>query len=128
MHSIQGNYAVAKHYLQLTERAKKDQLKDDKELPLKWLWSVTEMKLQQSREDKSPRCVEAIVAVLKQFSTFADSDVVESSPCLSRHHHHLHATALQHLANLVVDRATGTTSLYMHTGPVVCPQMHILHV
>ena len=93
----------------------KNQLKDDKELPLKWLWSVTEMRLQQSREDKSPRCVEAIVAVLKQFSTFADRDVVVSSPCLSRHHHHLHATTLQHLANLVVGRATGTTSLYVHT-------------
>ena len=65
------------------------------------------MRLQQSKEDKSPRCVEAIVAVLKQFSTHGNNDVILSSPSLSRHHHHIYATALHHLANLIVDRATG---------------------
>jgi DNA-dependent protein kinase catalytic subunit len=104
---VQGNYSVAKHYLQLTDNARREHLQDDPELPLRWLWSVTEMRLQQSKEDKSPRCVEAIVAVLKQFSTHGNNDVILSSPSLSRHHHHIYATALHHLANLIVDRATG---------------------
>lgn len=109
LYCFQGNFPVAKHYLQLIDSAIKTHLQEDQELPLKWLWSVTEMRLRQSREDPSPRCIEAIIAVLKQFAARAESnDMLTTSPAAAWQHHLLHAKALHHVGDVMLDIATGT--------------------
>lgn len=66
------------------------------------------MRLRQAREDPSPRCIEAIVAVVKQFAALGESnEMLMSSPGMARQHHLLHATALHHVGDVMLDRATG---------------------
>ena len=108
LYCFQGNYPVAKHYLQLIDSAIKTHLQDDKELPLKWLWSVTEMRLRQATEDPSPRCIEAIIAVLKQFAALAETnELLTSSPAVAWQHHLLHARALHYVGDVMLDLTTG---------------------
>lgn len=118
-HCFQGNYPVAKHYLQLIDSAIKKHLQDDQELPLKWLWSVTEMRLRQAREDPSPRCIEAIFAVVKQFAALTENnELLASSPAVARQHHLLHARALHHVGDVMLDMATGDNA-------VACPYLSV---
>eukprot|EP00731_Ephydatia_muelleri_P028749 Em0020g393a len=104
--TAQSNYAVARRYLQLTEKAAIEHFAHDPTLKIQWIHGVASMRIQQSQQDPSPTKLEPNIPLLEQLESYGKGSLDSASNSLACHHWLLEGTLYDIMANAFLEDGT----------------------